>query len=226
MMRNHTSSSSRARCTVSAAIAAAVLGLAMVMPAAAGESAPLRSGAVPAFPADWPQTLALLREAATRWPVLVVGFALALAMPVLALLAAVARLVVRRRSVRAALAATEARRRAVPPPRRGFEAWLAIEGGDARAVPLRQELLRIGGDAESDLRLPGAEARSAAALIRRTSDAEFVAIDLGGLTVNGQQCASAALADGDRLEIAGTCLTFRRPTSAADPAAAGLALSV
>lgn len=158
--------------------------------------------------AAW-QTGAQVAEAYRRSPVLVMGLALAGALPLVAGIFAVGR-ALRRRAVR--------KERDVPSApelaRVGDKAWIDIgEGAGAVAVSFTGEILRIGRHSDNDISLEHDAVHRHHALIQRTPDEEFVLMDLTAGTgnqplLNGRPVARAALKDGDRIALGGSNLTF------------------
>jgi len=150
-----------------------------------------------------------IAEAYGRSPVLVMGLALAGALPLLAGFFAVGRAINRRAAGKPheMPALTE-------PGRIADKAWIDIgEGADTRPVVFTGELLRIGRHSDNDIALDHAAVHRHHALIQRTPDEEFVLVDLTGGTgnqpmIDGRPVARAILRDGDRIVLGDTILTF------------------
>ena len=151
----------------------------------------------------------------SRSPAIAIGIASFLSVPFLARLTpSVRALFIPDRSA-AETAARRARMMADPPRSFMTKAWIEIDGARGRGLELTREIARIGHGADADLRLPGEDGDGVHALIRRTPEAEFVVIDVGGvggpgLTVNGQRLSSATLRDGDNIALGANAIVFRR----------------
>lgn len=151
-------------------------------------------------------------EAYQRSPALVIGLAVAGALPLLAGFVWIGRAMRRReqREVRAPVLSDDR----IPA---GAKAWIeAAAHKDAAAVPIAftGELLRIGRHSDNDIALEHVSVHRHHALIQRTPDQEFVLIDLTAgtgnvLRVNGQPVARARLRDGDRIMLGEESLVFR-----------------
>jgi hypothetical protein len=157
-------------------------------------------------------------EAYRRSPVLVMGLALAGALPLLAGIFAVGRAINRR-------AAGKSHEMPAPSAPRGIadKAWIDIgEGLNARPVVFTGELLRIGRHSDNDIALDHEAVHRHHALIQRTPDEEFVLMDLTGGTgnqpmIDGHPVARAILEDGDRIVLGDTILTFHLGVEAPAP---------
>jgi hypothetical protein len=152
---------------------------------------------------------AQVAESYRRSPVLVMGLALAGAVPLLAGLFAIGRAMRRRAELR------ERGAPAAPEPTRvGDKAWLSIgEGADAAPIAFTGEILRIGRHSDNDIALEHESVHRHHALIQRTPDDEFLLMDLTAGTgnqplVNGRPVSRAMLSDGDRIALGDTLLTF------------------
>jgi hypothetical protein len=93
-------------------------------------------------------------------------------------------------------------------------AWIDIDGPRRTYLRMEGELLRIGRDWESDLRLEDPNVHLHHALIQRTPDAEFVLLDVSGARgngtmVNGRRTARVRLKDGDLIELGNSRMRFR-----------------
>lgn len=92
--------------------------------------------------------------------------------------------------------------------------WIDVDGPGRRRLRIAGELIRIGRDEENDLRLEDPNVHRHHALIQRTSDAEFVIVDVSGVrgngvAVNGRRLARARLRDGDLIELGTSRVRFR-----------------
>lgn len=97
-------------------------------------------------------------------------------------------------------------------PRR---AQLLIEGRAPAALPTSPTLVRIGRHEDNDIRLAHASVHRHHALIHRTSDDEYVIVDLSGregngVLVNGQRIPEARLAAGDEIVLGTVSLRFEQ----------------
>ena len=162
------------------------------------------------------QLSAALTYGYLRTPEMIIGLGASLALPVVALASVSVRWLARRR-------ADHRRRTRVPGSEPGRPAaiqpgkvWLEFaDHGGARALEIGGELMRIGHDADNDVALPYQGVQQFHALIRRTPGPEFVVIDVTGtngrgIAVNGRQLRSCLLRDGDRIELGGAAVIFRR----------------
>ena len=159
-----------------------------------------------------------------RTPEMIIGLGTALALPLVALLSVTARWIARGRTDRQRLAGK--RREALGPRTRpSAKAWLEVAGTTGiKGLEVGGELTRIGHDSDNDLALPFTGVHQFHAVIRRTSEAEFMLVDVTGqagfgIAVNGRRLRSCALRDGDRIELGGeTAVTFHRASIARRPA--------
>ena len=83
------------------------------------------------------------------------------------------------------------------------------------AVPLAQDLVRIGRHAENDVRLNDKTVHRYHALVQRSSDGEFLIRDLSGAAgngvyVNGSRIELAPLHSGDLVELGAVRLRFQQ----------------
>jgi len=185
-------------------LALAVLGA--VAPAAAQEAAELARQRV-AEAAGWLQRS--VQRGFERQPAMMLAGALALALPTVALLAALMRGVWR-------LARRRERERPGEPVtsgRRTSTAWIELE--TQRGTPIRiGELARLGSDDDCEIVVGGAGLAETHALIQRTSDYEFIIVDVSanegaGVAVNGKPAHRSRLRDGDLIEIGAARAVFR-----------------
>lgn len=216
------------------AVACAALLLAVVLPPAtqASASEPPGGGGVKTLQlsmepvhdrvadAAW-RAAAWIVEAYQRSPVLVLGLAIAGALPLLAGFVALGRATRRRRDTVVVGASGSPDDRA----RIGDKAWIEIaSGGDgggdgvghvaSAPVMFSGELLRIGRHSDNDIALDHASVHRHHALIQRTPDQEFVLVDLTAgtgnvLLLNDRRVDRALLSDGDRITLGETDVTFR-----------------
>jgi hypothetical protein len=155
------------------------------------------------------QAAGQIAEVYRRSPVLVMGLALAGALPLLAGLFAVGRAINRRATGKPQEMPT-----LTEPGRIADKAWIDVgEGHGARPVPFAGEILRIGRHSDNDIALDHDAVHRHHALIQRTPDEEFVLMDLTGGTgnqpmIDGRPVARAILHDGDRIVLGDTILTF------------------
>lgn len=98
----------------------------------------------------------------------------------------------------------------VEPPRR---AALHIAGRTPAPLPSGPTMVRIGRHEDNDIRLPHASVHRHHALIHRTTDDEYVIVDLSGrggngVLVNGQRTPETRLAPGDEILLGDVTLRF------------------
>ncbi len=157
------------------------------------------------------RVLAWLAGAEAHAPALLLGLALLLAVPPLALAGLAARrLLAREREDEAAAERTV--RTGVARP---GHAWLEVE--DGHRVAIDGEIVRIGREDDNELCIEGGAVHRYHAVVQRTPDQGFVITDVSsgnGVRVNGEWRQRRRLRDGDRLEIGGTAILFHL-----DPAA-------
>lgn len=159
----------------------------------------------------------LLATTYDRAPALVLGLALLLALPPLALLGRAFR---RRAAFPDAVDATQLYRRGRSDKPvialRGDEpmwpslAWIDVPGIGRRPVG---DLVRLGRDADNDICLDDKTVHRYHAAIHRTDDAAYVITDLSrsdgnGVLVNGRRTQEGILQDGDTIELGQTRLRF------------------
>ena len=89
------------------------------------------------------------------------------------------------------------------------------EGPAPWAVPLRQDLLRIGRHQENDIRLEDKTVHRYHALLHRSPDGDFLIRDLSGhagngVYVNGARIEQTALRPGDLVELGAVRLRFQQ----------------
>jgi hypothetical protein len=159
-------------------------------------------------------------DAYQRSPVLVLGLAIAGALPLLAGFVALGRAMRRHRETVVVRAAELPDDRA----RIGDKAWIEIArggggdgdgGGEVATAPVMfsGELLRIGRHSDNDIALDHASVHRHHALIQRTPDQEYVLVDLTAgtgnlLLLNDRRVDRATLRDGDRITLGETGVTF------------------
>ena len=93
------------------------------------------------------------------------------------------------------------------------QAWLTLQGGGAKTLPLGGQTIRIGRHKSNDIRFPDTSVHRYHAVIEQTPDEAFVITDLSGaagngVRINGERLAQAQLADGDIIEIGRTRMKF------------------
>jgi hypothetical protein len=163
-----------------------------------------------------------------RAPALVLGLAILLAVPPLAVLGFV---LVRRAPVEGdgetyLVTRTGSRSTGEPTvdgpvltegvPGRPQHAWVEISaapGGAAQRFALNREVVRIGRDPENDIVLSDMTVHRYHAAIHRAENAEYVITDLSseggnGVTVSGNRVARVRLRHGDVIELGDQKLTF------------------
>lgn len=138
-----------------------------------------------------------------RHPNVMLAAAAALAVPMVALLAALSRAAARWRQPLDAQLGDHPNHRA---------AWIEIAGRRTPPVAVG-EMVRIGDSDDCDLAIAGPSPGGTCALIQRTPDCEFILFDVSAgaahLAVNGALSIKCRLNDGDRIEIGNACLVFR-----------------
>lgn len=198
--------------------------LRLTRPAAAAASIAAYVGnaqaATPAtISSTWTSVLDLIATTYERAPALVLGLAVLLALPPLALLSVALRRVpmtehadatrVYRRSGRGRL--KEAEPESEGGPLWPSDAW--VQFADGQRHPVGSTVLRIGRDADNDICLDDKTVHRYHAAIHRTDDAAYVITDLSsadgnGILVNGIRIQEFPLNDGDRIELGQTKLMF------------------
>jgi len=153
------------------------------------------------------QARVLVAEAYQRSPVIVMSLGLAGALPILAALFAIGRVVRRRAALRERQVLSDD-----TPARPGDKAWIDI-GADSAPLAFTGEILRIGRHSDNDIALAHEAVHRHHALIQRTPDDEFILMDLTAGTgnetlLNGRPAGRAALKDGDRITLGDTVLVF------------------
>lgn len=165
---------------------------------------------------------ALVLTAYRQQPALVLALSAMLVLPFVALLSLAARLAVRLASRLFAQTKAPGRnpewtrdsRPRANVPAWPAAAWLRLEGDrEARAVPLKADVISIGRHEDNVLHLEHASVHRFHAVIHRNDDAHFVITDLSGVDgngvrINGERFARAPLTDGDRIELGEARLTF------------------
>lgn len=156
---------------------------------------------------------AQVAELYQRSPILVIGLAIAGALPLLAGIVALGRALRRRRE-------TAVTRPAAPVSegvRIGDKAWIEFaresDGASPAPVIFAGEMLRLGRHSDNDIALDHASVHRHHALIQRTPDQEFVLVDLTAgtgnvLLLNDRSVDRAALRDGDRITLGEAVVTF------------------
>jgi hypothetical protein len=190
-----------------------------------------QTGAVASAATDWwdritaaaAEARALIVAGHERAPALVLILPALLLLPAAALVSFLLHARARRRKERALSRALELKSATAttteePPagaaaPLWSQQAWLSLEGGEARTLPLAGQVIRIGRHQDNDIRLPDTLVHRYHAVIEHTAEEEFVITDLSGkdgngLFVNGERLARAQLADGDIIELGRTRLKF------------------
>jgi FHA domain len=149
-----------------------------------------------------------------RAPAVVAGLAVLIVVPLVALATRLARRLGASQALRQ-ISVSRARRAAdaAALPRLA-NVWIDVDGPGRHRHRLAGELTRIGRDEENDLQLQDPNVHRHHALIQRTSDAEFVVVDVSGVrgngvAVNGRRLARARLRDGDLIEIGTARVRFR-----------------
>lgn len=156
-------------------------------------------------------------------PALMLGLAMLIAVPVLAIASRTA--VVLRRSpeatrrwrgskvlegdVKVAMA-ENAGEAAIP---RSGHAFLEIVGAANARFAILSDMLRIGREDDNDIRIPSSRVhRYHAAILREEFGCyhitDLTGFDGDGVLVNGKRCAQAQLNDGDVIELGPGCLRF------------------
>ena len=155
----------------------------------------------------------LLERGFERHPAAMLAGVVALAMPVVAVAAALVRLITRLASRRGRSRTADTEGPTTGGRRPPTSAWIEVEG--QLAPPLRiGELVRIGRSEDCDLALVDAGLDGMHALIQRTADSEYVIFDVSsdeatGLAVNGEISRRHRLRNGDCIEIGSSRVVFR-----------------
>lgn len=96
------------------------------------------------------------------------------------------------------------------------DAWIELPDGARRTIGAG--ILRLGRDADNDVFFEDKTVHRYHAAIHRTDEAAYIITDLSstggnGVVVNGHRVQEAQLSDGDKIELGQTHLTFvSRPT--------------
>ena len=162
------------------------------------------------------QLSAALTYGYLRTPEMIVGLGASLALPVVALASVSVRWLSRRRADHLWQIQVPGGEPGRPAATQPGKVWPEFaDPGGVRALEIGGELMRIGHDADNDVTLPYRGVEQFHALIRRTPGPEFVVIDVTGsngrgIAVNGRQLTPCPLQDGDRIELGGVAVIFRR----------------
>lgn len=150
-------------------------------------------------------------------PAVVLGVGFALALPALAILSALARLIARSTASRSSVDVPEDKTiRTVP-----ISAWsqsAALEMTDNSRYPIEQSIVRIGREVDNDLCLADPTVHRYHAVLERSPDAEYSIQYIGdpdrdGLLINGQAAQRQRLRGGEVLEIGAIKLRFAVSTA-------------
>lgn len=147
-----------------------------------------------------------LSGAEAHAPALLLGLALLLAVPLLALLGLAVRLLAAPQGGRGETAGLTPALHM-----RAAHAWLEVEGDPAHRVAINGEIVRIGREDDNELCIESGAVHRYHAVVQRTPDQDFVITDVSsgnGLRVNGETRTRSRLSHGDRLEIGGTAIRF------------------
>jgi FHA domain len=163
-------------------------------------------------------------ESYARAPALVLGLSVVMVVPPLALVGLLAR---RKRRTSAApspdttLALTRAGKHSALETNalktEGFswptEAWVDIQGAPGGRYVIGRTLVRIGREADNDIRLSAKTVHRYHAVIRRTTDGDVMVTDLSGnegngVLVNGKPIDEARLKKGDIINVGEVKLHF------------------
>ena len=168
--------------------------------------------------------MATLKSGQARAPAVVAGLGALVVVPLIAVSMLFARRLGNSRAAREASASRARRAADTAPLPRLANVWIDVDGPGRRRLRIAGELVRIGRDEENDLRLDDPNVHRHHALIQRTSDAEFMVVDVSGVrgngvAVNGRRLARSMLRDGDLIELGSSRVRFRcEPISYALPA--------
>lgn len=154
-----------------------------------------------------------LRMGQERTPAVIVGLGAIVVVPIIALVMSAGRRVRHVAERRASHVLQNRQVREATRLPRTANAWIDVDGPRRSSLRIAGELVRIGRDEESDLRLDDPNVHQHHALIQRTPDAEFMVFDVSGergngLTVNGRRLARARLRDGDTITLGSTRVRF------------------
>ncbi len=155
----------------------------------------------------------MIRSGFARQPAAMLGIAGAAAVPMIALAAALFRVIGRARSRTVPASGRRDGAHGREWPAAGA-AWIEIENRRGGRLDIG-ELTRIGRSVDCDLALGDASVDHTHALIRRTSDRGFVIIDVSagdgaGVAVNGRRLRQGRLRDGDRIDLGAQCVVFHQ----------------
>ena len=155
----------------------------------------------------------MLRRGFARQPAAMLAIAGAAAVPLVAIVAAVLRLIRRPPSGHLTAAGRQAGARPGEWQAAGT-AWIEIENRRDGRLDIG-EITRIGRSDDCDLALGDASVDHTHALIRRTSDSEFIIIDVSagdgaGVAINGRRLRHGRLRDGDRIDLGAMCVVFHQ----------------
>jgi FHA domain len=173
----------------------------------------------------WAPLRQWIGESYARAPALVLGLSVVMVVPPLALAGLIAR---RKRrhpasSPDTTVALTRAGQRSVstldgePMKTEGFswptEAWVDIPGSPGGRYIIGRTLVRIGREADNDIRLSAKTVHRYHAVIRRTTDGDVMITDVSGndgngVLVNGASVGEARLKKGDIINIGEVKLKF------------------
>lgn len=171
------------------------------------------------IPTDWLQAGHDLITSATSWvfekykdaPALVLGVALALALPALALSSPLVRLMLHRNDSDQNQHVTTFRTR--PASVWQQQAWLESQSSRRLNYPVTRDLMRIGRAADNDVCLEKPGIHRYHAILERTPEAEFIISYLGdpahdGLLIDGRPAWRERLRGGEVIEIGAVKLRF------------------
>lgn len=185
------------------------------------KSAPTTVAALGAGTGPWAAFQQWLGQSYDQAPALILGLAALLAIPPLALAGLFFRR--QRRSPDATLVISHPSQRSRAKPRATTartevsswptEAWVDIEGMPGGRFVIGQSLVRIGREADNDIRLSAKTVHRYHAVIRRTTDGEVVITDLSGaqgngVLINGARVDEARLKKGDVINVGEVRLRF------------------
>lgn len=154
------------------------------------------------------QGRSILALAYARSPVIVVGLAALIVLPIAAMVAATARWLGRERTRATAMQPLAAKlRRDLPMTR--VSAWIEVDGEQGRRHKINRDMLTIGREIDCDVTLDGPSIAPTHVLIQRQSSGALLAVDASGegFQVNGQLSHGLRLVDGDRIRVGGCRLT-------------------
>ena len=184
-------------------------------------------GLLDAFARAWANLEGWVRRNHARAPALMLGLAAVLVIPLLAMLALLARTLARARTRRLSRQAVQ------PDPAtagadltagsltRGLgdgltwpvDAWIEIDGVPGSRRPIVTDMLRIGREEDNELILAADTVHRYHAILRRTEDTEIIILDVGPpdgnpMTVNGERKSEARLRNGDVIALGEARLKF------------------